>query len=120
MDTRTIQLSPSVFELVASNAAQHSQTPDAFVERLLSEQLKPQHPYIVTVRSRSGLRAMIHGTKIGVDVIVRYRKVGHSPEEIANDILPDLSLSQVYDALGYYDDNRNEMEAEFAEHTPDV
>ena len=118
MTTKSIQLSQSIFELVKQRASKQAQTPDAFVERILVEQLQPTHPYITVEQSRSGPRPMISGTRIGVDVIVGYRKAGHTPEEIATDIVPELTLSQVYDALGYYEDNREVMDADFNQHSP--
>lgn len=120
MTTPTIQLSPSLFELVARRAARQRQSPDDFVEQLLVEQLKPRHPYVSIEKSRSGDRPMINGTRIGVDVIIGYQRAGHSAEEIANEILPDLTLAQVYDALGYYADNKVQMDNMLAEHSPDA
>ena len=55
----------------------------------------------------------IVGTGVTVRTIVRWYKVGLSPEEIAGEI-PHLSLAQVYTALAYYHANRDEMEAEMS------
>ena len=45
---------------------------------------------------------MIKGTRIGVEDIIGYLRVGETPETIANDVLPFLSLAQIFDALSYY------------------
>ena len=39
--------------------------------------------------------------------------MGQSPEQIAEEDYPDLSLAQVHAALAYYYDNREEIEAIF-------
>jgi uncharacterized protein (DUF433 family) len=53
------------------------------------------------------------GTGVTVRTIVRWYKLGLSPEEIAAEY-PHLKLGQVYAALAYYHANRDEMEAEMA------
>ena len=51
----------------------------------------------------------IKGTRTPVRAIVEYWKFGDTPEEIVRK-LPHLRLAQVFDALGYYDDHRDEIE----------
>jgi uncharacterized protein (DUF433 family) len=41
---------------------------------------------------------------------------GLSPEELVKEF-PHLTLAQVYDALSYYSDHRDEIEREFRENT---
>jgi uncharacterized protein (DUF433 family) len=55
----------------------------------------------------------IAGTGVTVRTIVRWYRLGMSPEEIAAEY-PHLALAQVYAALAYYHANRAEMEAEMA------
>ena len=55
----------------------------------------------------------IAGTGVTVRTIVRYYKLGMSPEEIAAEY-PHLSLAQVYGALAYYHANRVDMDAHMA------
>jgi uncharacterized protein (DUF433 family) len=55
----------------------------------------------------------IAGTGVTVRTIVRWYRLGMSPEEIATEY-PHLALAQVYAALAYYHANRAEMEAEMA------
>jgi uncharacterized protein (DUF433 family) len=56
-----------------------------------------------------GGRLRIEGTRITVNQIVACYKHGYSPEEIA-DQYPNLSLAQVYTALGYYHANKEAVE----------
>ena len=55
----------------------------------------------------------IAGTGVTVRTIVRFYKLGMSPEEIAAEY-PHLSLAQVYGALAYYHANRVDMDAHMA------
>jgi uncharacterized protein (DUF433 family) len=60
-----------------------------------------------------GGRACIAGHRVRVsDVVVWHEKRGYSPDEIV-DLFPGITLADVYAALTYYFDNRDEIEAEF-------
>ena len=52
---------------------------------------------------------IIQGTRISVRDIVENWKMGMSPEEIPT-IYPHISLAQVFEALAYYQDNKEEIE----------
>jgi uncharacterized protein (DUF433 family) len=106
MDTVTIDLPKRLYDVLAERAALRDQTPSSLVQELLTEVVMPRHPYVETVQSRSGLRAVIKGTRVGVDVVVGYTQAGYTPQEIATNILPHLTLAQIYDALSYYEDHR--------------
>jgi uncharacterized protein (DUF433 family) len=120
METVTMSLPKSLYEAVAERAATRRQTPEGFIQAFLTEHLAPAHPYIELVQSRSGPRAMIKGTRVGVDVIVGYTQAGYTPAEIADDILPHLTLAQVYDALSYYEDHRPLIDQTLQVHTSPV
>jgi uncharacterized protein (DUF433 family) len=60
-----------------------------------------------------GGRACIVGHRIRVqDIVVWHEKRGYSPDEIV-DMFPGITLADVYAALTYYFDNREEIEDEF-------
>ena len=60
-----------------------------------------------------GGRACIAGHRIRVqDIVVWHEKRGYSPDEIV-DMFAGITLGDVYAALTYYFDNRQEIEAEF-------
>jgi uncharacterized protein (DUF433 family) len=109
-----------LYKAVAKEAAAQQRSPDELAEDLLARQLLPKHPYVERVDSRSGPRAVIRGTRVGIDVIVGYWRAGYTPEEIAADILPHLKPAEVYDALSYYHDHEEEIELELTEHTVDA
>lgn len=52
---------------------------------------------------------VIKNTRKPVRAIVEQWKFGETAEEIARS-LPHLRLAQIFDALGYYDDHREEIE----------
>jgi len=72
--------------------------------------LLPQHSHVEIVASRSGPRPVVKGTRVGVDVIVGYNRAGYAPEQIATELLPHLTLAQVYDALSYYHDHIDKVD----------
>jgi uncharacterized protein (DUF433 family) len=61
-----------------------------------------------------GGRACIAGHRVRVqDIVVWHEKRGYSPDEIV-DLFPGIMLADVYAALTYYFDNRQEIEDEFS------
>jgi uncharacterized protein (DUF433 family) len=66
--------------------------------------------YIEKRSNRSGQpRAYIVGTRIRVqDIVADHERRGLSPEEIAREY-PHLTLAQIYAALAYYFDHKDEV-----------
>ena len=67
------------------------------------------HPYVESAVDVLGGEPVIKGTRTPVRAIVERWKFGESVEEIARS-LPHLRLAEIFDALGYYDDHREEIE----------
>lgn len=67
------------------------------------------HPYVESVADVLSGEPVIKGTRTPVRAIVERWKFGESVEDIARS-LPHLRLAQIFDALGYYDDHREEIE----------
>jgi uncharacterized protein (DUF433 family) len=63
-----------------------------------------------------GGSACIDNTRIRVMDVVVAKNEGQSPEQIRDLFAVKLTLAQVYSALAYADENREEIEADFAEH----
>jgi uncharacterized protein (DUF433 family) len=84
-------------------------------EEALEQFLLPPHPYIEKARMTSGWRPVIKGTRIPVSIIVGYVRAGETPESLASAVIPHVSLAAIYDALSYYHDHKEEIEAEIAE-----
>jgi len=76
---------------------------------------KVKHPYITSKKGVRGGAPVIEGTGIQVmDIAVRYHILENTPDEIMA-AYPDLSLSQVHDALSYYYDHKEEMDKRWKE-----
>ena len=85
---------------------------------LRSDRLLPMprvlHPHIVSDLDICGGSPRLEGTRIPVRTIVIYAlHHGSSPEELLG-YYPHVSLAAIYDALSYYYDNREEIDAEIA------
>ena len=68
-----------------------------------------EHPHVERVPEILRGEPIIKGTRTSVRAIVEHWKFGDSPEEIARQ-LSHLRLAQIFDALSYYDDHRDEIE----------
>jgi uncharacterized protein (DUF433 family) len=86
------------------------------LQRLLSSRLAAEpegsvteHPHIARVNTILSGEPIIKGTRTPVRAVAEHWKFGETPEEIAAR-LPHLHLGQIFDALSYYDDHRDEIE----------
>lgn len=76
----------------------------------LAQKLKIKHPYIISIKTHCGGSPVIMGTKFPVRSVVFYiLKQGMTPEELVKEF-SHLTLPQVYDALSYYYENREEID----------
>ncbi|MGH7960841.1 MAG: DUF433 domain-containing protein [Candidatus Binatia bacterium] len=81
---------------------------------------KITHPYIVARKDYCGGSPVIKGTKFPVRSVVNYvLRHGLSPEELVKEF-SHLTLAQVYDALSYYYDYREEIEKELRENSEET
>lgn len=76
--------------------------------------IRTDHPYIVRVQGVCGGSPIIEGTRLSVRLMVGWVRLGMTVEQILDDY-PELTKAQVEDALAYYKDHPEEIEAEFAE-----
>lgn len=72
-----------------------------------------KHPYVEVNPDVLSGEPIIAGTRTPVRAIVEHWKFGDAPETIQRK-LPHLRLAQIFDALGYYDDHRDEIDAYIA------
>ncbi len=74
--------------------------------------LKTSYPHIAKDPAACGGKACIQSTRIRVlDIVHASEPLGLSPDEIC-DQYPELTLAQVYSALAYYHDHREEIQAD--------
>ena len=69
------------------------------------------HPYIVCTDDILHGAPIIAGTRTPVRAIAELWKFGVAPEEIVIR-LPHLTLAQVFDALSYYQEHRDAIDAD--------
>ncbi|MDA0837661.1 MAG: DUF433 domain-containing protein [Planctomycetota bacterium] len=69
---------------------------------------------LVRTTGTCGGRIRIEGTRITVHRIATLYKQGQTAEDILQ-TYPHLTLGQIYTALAYFHENRQEVEATFAE-----
>ena len=76
---------------------------------------KVKYPYIVRKKGVRRGAPVIEGTGIQVmDIAVRYHLLSHTIDEVLA-VYPDLTISQVHDALSYYYDHKEEMDRQWKE-----
>jgi uncharacterized protein (DUF433 family) len=75
--------------------------------------IRTEHPHIVRIEGVRGGKEIVDGTGVPVWAIAFLWKTGSKPEEIAEEY--SLSLSQVFDALSYYLDHKDEIERQIEE-----
>lgn len=69
---------------------------------------------LISTASRQQGKATITGTGVTVNRVIRWYKLGRSPEEIV-ETFGHLNLAQVYAALSYYYANQLEIDAQIEE-----
>ncbi|MHC5770907.1 MAG: DUF433 domain-containing protein [Nostoc sp.] len=69
-----------------------------------------EHLYVVKDEHILGGEPIIEGTRTSVRAIALTWRMGVFPEEIPQG-LPHLTLAQVFDALSYYSNHRDEINA---------
>jgi uncharacterized protein (DUF433 family) len=78
--------------------------------------MQTEYAHIVHTPGLLGGEARIDGHRIRVrDVMAARDRGGMAPEEIAATVYPTLTLAQVYAALAYYEDHREEIDRAFEE-----
>ncbi len=70
---------------------------------------KINHYHITMQKDICGGNPIIKGTRTSVANIAGYYRLGLTPEEIKRE-LPHLNLAQVFDALAFYFDHREEID----------
>ena len=75
--------------------------------------VKIENTHVTKTPGICGGRACIAGHRVRVqDIVTWHEKRGYCPDEIVN-MFPGITLADVYAALTYYFDNREEIEDEF-------
>ena len=117
----TITVSEQVYAALQRQVVRSHQPMGALVERWLKQHLDlERYPELEWRRGPGGWRVGIKGTAIDVYAVVGYSRAGYSPQEIASELLPRLSLEQVRAALRYYAEYPDEIDLVLAEGEPET
>jgi len=82
--------------------------------------LKVKHPYVTQKKGVCGGKPIIAGTRIPVWGIAGWSRKGYSAEKIQRDIYPSLGLAEIYDALSYTYDHKEEIDRQLEENSLSV
>ena len=69
-----------------------------------------EHVYVERDDAILGGEPVIKGTRTPVRAVVELWRMGYAPEQTVNE-LPHLTLAAVFDALSYYSDHQEEINA---------
>ena len=81
---------------------------------------KKSFPNIEIVEGAGGRSAVIRGTRIHIYILIGYLQIGETPETITKEIIPHISLAQVYEAIQYYFAHQAEIDKEREENTEEA
>ena len=73
------------------------------------KRIKQKHPYIEKRSGVCGGEPVIVGTRISVCLIMEMERAGHSEDEMVA-MYPHITHAQIYDALSYYYDHKEEID----------
>jgi len=108
---RTITVSEQVYAALQRHAERSRQALDTLAENWLRQHLDlERYPELEWRQGPGGWRVGIRDTAIDIYTVAGYSHAGYSPQEIASDLLPLLSLEQVRVALRYYAEYPDEIE----------
>jgi uncharacterized protein (DUF433 family) len=111
----TVSVSRQTYELLVKLARAAEREPDELADELLRVYVQPtDHPYVIRREGFRGGRPILRGSSIPVWLIAAMWKAGDSLEEIGQ-TYPHLEPAAIYDAISYYLDHQQEIEAEIAE-----
>ena len=73
--------------------------------------IQTEYAHIIRTAGVVGGEPRVAERRIRVrDIVAARDQGGYSPEEIAGTFYPDLTLAEVYAALAYYEDHRDEID----------
>ncbi|MBM3213172.1 DUF433 domain-containing protein [Candidatus Poribacteria bacterium] len=79
---------------------------------IITEKKKIKHPYIICKKDTCNGKPIIVGTRIKVSQIaIEYERMRMTPDEIIQ-AHPHLTLAKIHDALSYYYENVEEINAD--------
>jgi uncharacterized protein (DUF433 family) len=110
-----LHVTPQAYEIIARRAQETRRTPDEVASQIITAQAATtEHPYVERRYDVLGGKPTIKGTRLAVWQIVERIKLGDSPDDLLN-AYSHLPAAAIYDAISYYYDHREEIEAQIEE-----
>jgi uncharacterized protein (DUF433 family) len=118
---RTVTLSEQTYQALQQRASRTQKPVDVLAEEWIRERLDlDRFPELEWRQGPSGWRVGIRDTAIDVYTVVGYSQAEYSAKEIADEMLPRLTLDQVRAALRYYAAHPEEIDERLAAANPEV
>ena len=114
-----IEISASLYRLLEKRADEVNATPAQLVETILRVQLG-NTVHIEQRPSPFGPQAYLRGTRVAVRHVAAFLQAGYMVDEIVEEGLPQVSPAAVYEAIAYYYDHRDEIDAELSAESAEV
>ncbi len=114
-----IQISSDTYELLQRRARETQSTPEHMAETAIRLQLGGT-VHIEQRQTPFGLQAYMVGTRVAVRHVAAFLRAGHTAEEIIKTALPHIPPAAIYEAIAYYYDHQEEIEAELAANSQDA
>lgn len=115
----TIQISTDLYNLLKQRARESQMTPDKLAETVIRLQFG-NTTHIEQRTTPFGTQAYLRGTRVAVRHVAAFLKAGHSTEEIMRTDLPHLPPAALYEAIAYFYDHTDEIEAELQADTEEA
>lgn len=108
-----IEISASLFRLLEKRADEVNATPAQLAETILRVQLA-NTVHIEQRQSPFGPQAYLRGTRVAVRHVASFLRAGFTVDEIIEEGLAHVSPAAIYEAIAYYYDHRDEIDAELS------
>ena len=108
-----IEISASLFRLLEKRADEVNATPAQLAETILRVQLG-NTVHIEQRHSPYGPQAYLRGTRVAVRHVASFLRAGFTVAEIIEEGLPHIPQAAIYEAIAYYYDHRDEIDAELS------
>lgn len=108
----SLTISSQMYDHLSQQARSAHLDLNELAETLLRGQLQPtDHPYVARRGGQRGGSPVIRGSDVPIWLIVAMWRAGDSLDDIGQ-AYPYLNPAALYDAISYYFDHRQEIEAE--------
>jgi len=106
-----IEISASLYRLLEQRADEINATPGQVAETILRVHLV-NTVHIEQRPSPFGPQAYLRGTRVAVRHVAAFLQAGFTVDEIIEEGLPHVFPAAIYEAIAYYYDHRDEIDAE--------